>query len=60
MAQGAKGRSWQAGPSGQSTNQTSCEHAKGTGGPIVRTKNPIARDGKGSCKSKERATNRAT
>ena len=32
MAQGAKGRSRQAGPSGQSTNQTRSEHVKGTGG----------------------------
>ena len=32
MAQGAKGRSRQADPSGQSTNQTKSEHVKGTGG----------------------------
>ena len=32
MAQGAKGRSRQAGPSGQSTNQTRFERVKGTGG----------------------------
>ncbi len=31
-AQGAKGRSRQAGPSGQSTNQTSFGHVKGKGG----------------------------
>ena len=31
MAQGAKGRSRQADPSGQSTNQTRSEHVKGTG-----------------------------
>ena len=34
MAQGAKGRSRQADPSGQSTNQTRSEHVKGTGGKI--------------------------
>ena len=32
MAQGAKGRSRQADPSGQSTNQTRSERVKGTGG----------------------------
>ena len=34
MAQGAKGRSRQAGPSDQSTNKTSSEHVKGTGGDV--------------------------
>jgi len=34
MAQGAKGRSRQLGPSGQSTNKTSFEHVKGTGGRL--------------------------
>ena len=34
-AQGAKGRSRQAGPSGQSTNKTSSEHVKGTGGAVA-------------------------
>jgi hypothetical protein len=38
MAQGAKGRSRQADPSGQSTNQSRSGHVKGTGGLGERSK----------------------
>ncbi len=41
MAQGAKGRSRQAGPSGQSTNQTSREHVKGAGGQPHENRMPF-------------------
>jgi len=49
MAQGAKGRSRQADPSGQSTNQTRPERVKGTGGePQRRAKaSPWAAVGRG-------------
>src|SRR5208283_6051745 len=41
-AQGANGRSRQAGPSGQSTNKTSFEHVKGTGGLDLEQKPILA------------------
>ena len=40
-AQGAKGRSRQASPSGQSTNKTSFEHVKGTGGTGMPDANAV-------------------
>ena len=58
MAQGAKGRSRQADPSGQSTNQTRSEHVKGTGGQRVsRPRRSLRAGGFAGAKQRKVASN---